>query len=338
MHTIVDTPRIPSTRVRPPAGCPASRVFFRTIVAASALAWLGSGVAFGVPQASAGAATGTVQRKVGVLLVSHGSRSETWRAALQDLGRRVHEPLCARGTISDVQSAFMEYTEPSIATRLKEFDRQGYTDIIVVPVFLTVSPHPFDDLPTIMGQKADPRSLGMMRSEGIERYTPHARIHITPLLDFTDLLQRNVLRRARSLSTSPAREALVLVAYGDVTYERQWSALLERIARNVERETGIAHGAYAWCGHIAHYDPAKTTQAIESALRTRERAIVVPVLVAYDEKFQGEIIGGGVRGISGSPERVIYRPDAILPDPELERWIVTAATQQCERLRTVTAR
>ncbi|MCC6650581.1 MAG: CbiX/SirB N-terminal domain-containing protein [Candidatus Eisenbacteria bacterium] len=286
---------------------------------------------------SAFAASTPGDKKIGVLIVSHGSRSETWRAALQDLGARVRGPIVAGGRVADVRSAFMEYTEPSIATRLKEFDHEGYTDVVVMPVFLTVSPHPFDDIPTIMGQKTDPHSLETLRLEGIERYTPRARTHMTPLMDFTDLIQRNVERRVRELSQKPAEEGLVLVAYGDETYEREWSTLLIRIGEHVRRTTGVSVMSHAWCGHIVRYDPARTTDAIETVLRQRRNAIVIPVLVARDERFQVKLIGDGISRVAGSRERVRYRPDAILPDSGLERWIVDTARQSAKRISSEVA-
>jgi sirohydrochlorin ferrochelatase len=121
------------------------------------------------------------------LLVNHGSRSETWRQALLDLEGTMKDSILAGGDVSGIKTAFMEYNEPSIATRLKEFDAEGFTDVIIVPVFLTVSPHSFDDIPTIIGQKEDPQSLEVLKIENIERYTPKAKTHITPLLDFTDM-------------------------------------------------------------------------------------------------------------------------------------------------------
>jgi hypothetical protein len=76
-------------------------------------------------------------KKIGVLLVNHGSRSETWRRSLLALEDSVRPALSTNPAIQGLKTAFMEYTEPSIATRLKEFDADGFTDIVIVPVFLT---------------------------------------------------------------------------------------------------------------------------------------------------------------------------------------------------------
>jgi len=272
--------------------------------------------------------------KVGVLLVNHGSRSKTWRDALLDLEFRVKDRLMKQVSVAGVRTAFMEYTEPSIATQLKKFDDEGYSDVILVPVFLTVSSHSFDDIPTIVGSKEDPLSVQTLKLEGIERYTPKARAIATPLLDFSDLLQSNILRRAQALSTDPSQEGIVLVAYGDKTYERHWSALLTQVQEHVAQRLGITKFAQAWCGHLVHYDPARTTEAVEAVLNDRARAIVIPVLVAHDEQFQINIIGTGIEAVEDFRERVIYRPDAILPDENVENWVIQVVRESVVRLNS----
>ena len=262
-------------------------------------------------------------KKIGVLLVNHGSRSETWRNALLALETHVKDSILKSGNVKGTKTAFMEYTEPSIATRLKEFDKEGYTDVIIVPVFLTVSPHSFDDIPTIIGQKEDPQSMELLKLEKIERYTPKAKTHLTPLLDFTDILQKNILRRYTEISKDASKEGLVMMAYGDETYVKEWSELLSKVGEYVKKETGMGAYSFGWCGHIAHYNPDSTTVAINRVLKQKEIAVVMPVLVAHDEMFQVKIIGDGIAKIKQNKEKVIYRPDAILQDPNVENWVIT---------------
>jgi hypothetical protein len=226
----------------------------------------------------------------------------------------------------------MEYTEPSIATRMKEFDEQGFTDIIIVPIFLTVSSHSFDDIPTIIGQKSDPNSLENLKIEKIETYDGKARCHITPLLDFTDILQKNMLRRVASLSKNPEKEGLVFIAYGDEAYNAEWSALMDSIGNFVNRKIGINSYSYGWCGHLVHYDPSKTTDAIEKVLKQREKAIVIPVLVAHDEMFQIRIIGDGIKAVENHADQVVYKPDAILPDENVENWVIDIVDQYSNKI------
>lgn len=266
-------------------------------------------------------------KKIGVLLVNHGSRSETWRNTLLQLEKNVTPKLLASKRIEGIKTAFMEYNEPSIATRLKEFDQEGFTDIILVPIFLKVSSHSFEDIPTIIGQKEDPNSKEMLKIEKIERYTPKATVHLTPLLDFSEILNKNVLRRVKALSKDPANEGFVLVGYGDQDYEKEWLALFTDIALHVKEETGIDKFKHAWCGHLVSYDPMQTTNAINEVLKTKEKAIVIPVLVAYDENFQIKIIGGGISNVKDHAKKVNYKPDGILPDPDIENWVVNIVSE-----------
>lgn len=275
-----------------------------------------------------------ITQKIGVLLVNHGSRSETWRNALLQLEKNVTDSIKKGNGVKGIKTAFMEYNEPSIATRLKEFDKEGYTDVILVPVFLTVSPHSFEDIPTIVGQKEDPHSMEMLKLEKIERYTPKATTYITPLLDFTDILQKNVLRRTEALSQNPEKEGLVLIGYGDETYDKEWGELFNKVAGYVKQQKGITEHTYGWCGHIAHYNPAETTKAINNVLKKKEVAVVIPVLVAHDEMFQIKIIGGGIEKVKGNKEKVLYKPDAILPDANIENWVIAISKEYVKKVQT----
>lgn len=301
----------------------------------SIVLWLVLVIAFFPHEAYSAASSSTSHEspKIGVLLVNHGSRSATWRESLLNLETQVTTPILAHSSVKDLKTAFMEYTEPSIATRMKEFDREGFTDIIIVPVFLTVSPHTFDDIPTIVGLKEDPHSKQQLKIENIERYTSKARPHITPPLDFTDILQQNLLRRVNALSKNPAQEGLVLIGYGDETYDKEWIELFDKVAGYVRQHTGITGYSYGWCGHIANYKPEETTAAINAVLKTSRTALVIPVLVAHDEQFQIKIIGDGIAKVPDNKNRVLYKPDSILPDPNVERWVVSVADEYVRKIQ-----
>lgn len=273
------------------------------------------------------------RQKIGLLLVNHGSHSPTWRQALLDLESVVREPIAAGGIFEGIKTAYMEYTEPSIASQMKAFDAEGFSDVVIVPIFLTVSSHSFDDIPTIVGQKQDRELIESLKAENIECYTPRAKTHITPLLDFTDVLQKNVLRRSRGLSSRPENEGLVLIGYGDAAFEKEWQELFSRVAEYVEENTGISAYSYGWCGHIVHYNPEETTKAINAVLASREVALVIPVLVAYDEMFQKNIIGRGIKAIENNEAKILYRPDSILPDDAVAQWVIRISDDYARGIR-----
>lgn len=264
--------------------------------------------------------------QIGVLLVNHGSRSDRWREMLQEVENQVKTEISTLPNVSGIKTAFMEYTEPSIATQLKAFDDEGVTDIIVVPLLLRVSSHSFDDIPTIMGLKEDAMSKASLKSEGIKRFTPRASVSITPLLDYSNLLRENVVRRVKNMSSEASEEGVVLVAYGSKAYDKEWQVLLKNLSADITAQTGIQKCTHAWCGHLVEYSSLPTMDAISEIMKTQKRAIVVPLLVAEDEFFQGEIIGSAVFN-SGFGSKVIYRGDAVLPDSNLNQWVIDVVTE-----------
>jgi hypothetical protein len=111
---------------------------------------------------------------------------------------------------------------------------------------------------------------------------------------------------------------------------------MEAIAAHVLAQTGMRSFSYGWAGHIARYDPAYTTRAVEQVLRERQRAVVVPVLVAFDEMFQIDIIGKGIARVPDAARRVAYVPDAILPDESVTTWVVKTVNEMAADLASRT--
>ena len=273
------------------------------------------------------------EKKVGVLLVNHGSHSETWRNMLLDVEEKVKGDLLANDGVEGVKTAFMEYNEPSIASQLKWFDDNGYTDVVLVPIFLTVSSHYSHDIPVIAGLTSDPKIKEQLDKEKIEVYKAKARVTITPPLDFTTLLKKNIARRVEALSTDASNEAVLLVAYGDEQYNQQWEEMVSKIGKYLKVKTKHETVAYAWCGHIVRYSSDPTTEGIEKLMEFEDKVIVIPVLVANDEHFQGEIIQDGVDAAPMAETNVIYKQDAILPDANLNQWVRDITKETLESIQ-----
>ena len=270
----------------------------------------------------------TEGHRIGVLLISHGSRAPAWRRMLLDVHADAAADLLALPGVAEVRSAFMEYTEPSIATQLRAFDAAGIDQVIAVPLLLTISDHSFDDIPAICGQSDNPELLAELAGEKIEVYRPEAGLIFTPLLDFSDLVRLNLARRLRAIlgrqtenDAGSPRTGLVLVGYGSADFDAEWHRFFGEIRAYAETELGIDESDHAWCGHLVSYNRAPTIAAIDGLLESNDRVVVMPIFVAFDPMFQTRIIGGAVERCS-EPERVLYRGDAILPEPGVAQWVV----------------
>lgn len=270
-------------------------------------------------------------KKVGVLIVNHGSVAESWRDMLLDIETHVEDDLLAHKNISDVKTAFMEYTEPSIATRMREFDDEGYDEVVVVPVFLTVSSHYSHDIPVIVGLSSDPKIKAELAKEKIEVYRSKAKVSIAPPLDYSSILKKNIERRVNALSDNPENEGVLLVAYGDEQYNQQWEEMVEEIGKYLKIKTGHNDIAYAWCGHLVHYSTEPTKDGINKLLELNDNVVVIPVLIANDPYFQEKIIQKAVDAVK-TGENVKYIQDAILPDANVNDWVKNIAIETVESL------
>lgn len=273
----------------------------------------------------------TTSKKVAVLLVNHGSVAESWRNQLLAIEKQVTDSILANPKVGVVRTAFMEYTEPSIATRLKEFDEEGYEEVVLVPIFLTVSSHYSHDIPVICGLSSDAKIKAELDKEKIEVYRAKAKITITPPLDYSSILKKNIARRVKNLSANAENEGVLLVAYGDAQYNQQWEEMVEDIGKYLQIKTGHEDIAYAWCGHLVGYSTEPTKNGIRQLLALNDNVIVIPVLIANDPYFQDQIIQTAVNETMEN-NNIKYVQDAILPDTPLNNWVISISTETVNNL------
>lgn len=108
-------------------------------------------------------------------------------------------------------------------------------------------------------------------------YKANARVTITPPLDYTTILKKNVERRVNALSKDAENEAVLLVAYGDADYNQQWEKMVDEIGKYLKIKTGHESIAYAWCGHLVGYSIDPTLNGIQKLHELEDNVIVIPV-------------------------------------------------------------
>ena len=277
------------------------------------------------------AATGAKQEpKIGVLLANHGSEQKSWRDMLVNVEDSVRDRILANPRIGSVKTAFMEYTEPSIATRMKEFDAEGYDEVIVVPLFVTVSGHTNTDIPHIVGLTHNVEAVERLRDrENIEVYKPRAKVTMASTIDATQFLTDNIVRRTKQLlkDDDGANFGVTLAAYGDKDFNQQWEALMAHVGESLMEETGVDMVNYAWSGHLVNYSVDPTKDAINQVLAEKDGSIVISVYVAYDYMFQKDIIGEGTRQCDRPSDVRYIEKEAILPDENLNNWVVDSVNE-----------
>ena len=80
------------------------------------------------------------------ILFGHGSRDPLWRLPIDTVAQRMLaiDPQCC------VRCAFLELTEPDLASTTAELVALGVSCITIVPMFLGVGRHAREDLPVLV--------------------------------------------------------------------------------------------------------------------------------------------------------------------------------------------
>lgn len=84
--------------------------------------------------------------KLAVILFAHGSRDPLWRAPIDAVAQVMRQ----QAPQVPVACAFLELTEPDLATAVQSMVQAGAEHIRVVPMFLGVGRHAREDLPTLV--------------------------------------------------------------------------------------------------------------------------------------------------------------------------------------------
>lgn len=82
----------------------------------------------------------------GIVLFGHGSRDPLWRKPIEAVAVQVHTLDAAVA----VRCAYLELTEPSLASAVDGLVADGIQSITIVPMFLGVGKHAREDLPALL--------------------------------------------------------------------------------------------------------------------------------------------------------------------------------------------
>lgn len=82
----------------------------------------------------------------GIVLFGHGSRDPLWRKPIEAVATRVRS---LDATVA-VRCAYLELTEPDLATTVDALVAEHIYAITIVPMFLGVGKHAREDLPSLL--------------------------------------------------------------------------------------------------------------------------------------------------------------------------------------------
>lgn len=280
--------------------------------------------------------------KPGVLLLAHGGKPE-WNERVLEVARRVDD---SRPT----EVAFGMATRANIQEAIDKLTARGVTEIVAVPLFVSSHSSVITSTEYLLGLRKDaPRDLAIFAkmnhgSHGAPAAADHSThaghaaaadpmspvtttltIRMTPALNRHPLIGAIAADRAKSISSAPAREAVILVAHGPVPDDdnRRWLDDMAVLAESVK-----ASAPYAAVEFMTVRDDAgpamreaatrELRDKVSAQIAQGRKVLIVPHLMSF---------GGIEQGVMKRLEGLDYTmtTQAIMPDGRIVQWVLANA-------------
>lgn len=275
------------------------------------------------------------QGKKALLIIAHGSKSSAWNQPVLNIENQVKTEL-QKQNITDftqVKVALMEMSKPTIADVFRDFEKQGITNVFVIPLFIAPSGHSLSDVPTILGLSYNKNKYDETVKEGTEIVNTHIKITLGPTLDYDNIIKDILLDKVKALSKNPNNEALVILAHGDENFEPIWENLMDETQNYILSKTGIEYSDYAFV-EVGQSFSTDGVSAILKAGEKKERVIVVGIYLSMGVKRMAETSAPlSMMGFSMDTKKllegknIVFAQDGLLPDVRITKWIVNRTVE-----------
>jgi hypothetical protein len=272
--------------------------------------------------------------KTGVLLLAHGGQPQ-WNAHVEDVARQVNAQ-------QPVEIAFGMATRTNIQAAADKLVARGVTSIVAVPLFVSSYSSVITSTEYLLGLRteapADLAKFAKMNhathgapagehahhgaaADPASPITSSVPVTMTAALNRHPLVGAILADRARAMSTTPANEAVIIVAHGPVPDDdnRRWLEDMGVLAEQVRAAAPFASVDYMTVRDDA--GPAIRDAAtkelrgkVEAARTARRRVLIVPHLLSF---------GGIERGVLKRLEGLEYTiaDKALIPDERIVEWV-----------------
>ncbi len=272
--------------------------------------------------------------KTGLLIIAHGSPAEQWNQPVLKLEDQVRNLLNTKQAVGfdEVRVALMEFTEPSVATVVKEMEDKGITKIYALPLFIAPSGHSVYDVPTILGLYYNPKVGNALKEEGTRIVESKAKITIGPSLNYGNVIKEILLDRVLELSEDTKNEALVILAHGDGDFLPFWEGLCDETGNYILGKTGMEYFDKAFV-EVGQSFGTEGVSTISYAAQKKDKVIVVGMYLSLAVKNMPGNSGMIMRGHKIDSQtmlkgkNVIYSDKGLLPSEKITEWVVDRATE-----------
>lgn len=246
-------------------------------------------------------------RKLGVLVISHGSRNEEWVKLVRDAVADVVKPEIMED--APVECSFLELVEGClIQDGIDRLELSGVTDMIVVPLFVSSGSTHIDEISWALGVKAEPDL-----ATDLQQFRIESNVHLCSPIDNDPEIAQLLVDKLGPLSEAPERELVLLVGHGskEKGFHGRWRQGLMSLAQQVQ-----AIGGYAAVETVMLLPNQASCKLKAWQKRRPELDVIIAPLFLSEGYFTNKVI----------PERFAgfmyrYSGASLLPSPHISRWM-----------------
>ena len=274
------------------------------------------------------------QEKNALLLIAHGSPAEQWNQPVLDLENQVKQLFDKKEItkFEEVCIALMEFTEPSIATVVKDLENKGITKIFALPLFIAPSGHSIYDIPTLLGLYYDKEMDDLLKEEKAEIVNTNIKITVGPTLSYDNVMKDILLDKVKALSENSKEEALVILAHGDKKFMPIWEDLSNETGNYILGKTGIEYFDKAFV-EVGQSFAVDGVSSVLKASENKKKVIVVGMYLSMGVKNMADNSGIIMMGRTMESKKmfegknIVFANEGLLPDKRITEWIVDRAVE-----------
>lgn len=252
--------------------------------------------------------------KVGVLVISHGSRDEDWVRLVDEAVAEVRLPAEV-----PIVSAFLEIVEGRlIQDGINELESLGVTNIVAVPLFVSSGSTHVDEIAFALGVKDEPDL-----ETDLQPFDLKASVVMASPVDDDPVIANILYDKIKDLSVDPKQEIVLLIGHGSKEngFHERWREGLDLLAERVRELGGFAEADGAML---------LPDQVNERMNQLRERRpgfeVIVSPLFLSEGYFTRKVIPDRMQG-----HTYRYNGRTLLPDASISRWIEKQVVPWTER-------
>ncbi|MCI3922835.1 cobalamin biosynthesis protein CbiX [Paenibacillus sp. TRM 82003] len=252
---------------------------------------------------------------IGILVISHGSRNVDWVRLVDEAVEPLRSALDA-----PVFSSFLELVEGRlIQDGIDALERQGVTEIIVVPLFVSSGSTHIEEISWALGVRETCRC-----ETDLERFRVSPNVRWCEPIDADDEVVDILYEKMKPLSTHPSEELVFVVGHGSVLkgFHAVWRGVLEAAAEKLRERGGFAAADTV----MMLPDQVRWKMKLWKKRRPDLAVIVAPFFVS-EGYFTEKVLPSRFEGYD-----VRYNGQSLLPHPLLSRWMQRRIEERVKEL------